>query len=81
MANLVEVVVELAMEMEQTDPIDFGYLRVSEENAYRMIASKVIEENSAIQGSSARELMLLATVTHLVVENFVLQQKLMQGKV
>lgn len=78
--QLLEAVIELAMEMEYTDPTDFGYLRLSEETAYRMIATKIVEDAMAMDNPSARELMLLATATHLVVENFILHQKILLGK-
>ena len=74
-SELVDAVVELAKEMDLTDPIDFGVLQISEETAHRMIAASVIE-NTFKDNPNTEELklMLLATVTHLVVENFVDQK-------
>jgi hypothetical protein len=69
--NLVEQIVELAKEIESEDPIDFGMLQLDEESAYRVVANKVIEiylSNPAEQ----RDMILLATATKLMVENFAL---------
>lgn len=40
-SELFEAVVEVAMEMDMTDPTDFGMLQLSEESAYRFIASQL----------------------------------------
>lgn len=67
-----DLLVEMAQEVEISDPIDWGMLEISESQAYNMIASSVLEqfpnENIAIQ----------ATITKLIVENFVLNLKLLQ---
>lgn len=76
--SLVDAVVELAQEMDLTDPVDFGMLQVGEESTHRMIATSIID-NAFKDNPTDDELrlMLLATVTHLVVENFVLNQKIL----
>ena len=76
--SLVDAVVEIAMEMEITDPTDFGYLQISEETAYRMLANHLVEQALLTPKGDARELALMATATHLLVENFVLHQKLLR---
>ena len=78
--SLLEAVVEIAMEMELTDPTDFGYLKISEETAYRMMANHLVEQALQTPAGAARELALLATSTHLLVENFVLQQKILNQR-
>lgn len=70
-----EEVVRIAQEVESTDPIDWGMLAVDEENAYRMIAAGMLEHYESLDPKD-RDLMLLATATKLVVENFVLNLKL-----
>jgi hypothetical protein len=78
--QVLEAVIELALEMDKTDPTDFGYSQFSEESAYRFVATKIIEDMATFESNSARELMLLATATHLTVENFVLHQKALRAK-
>jgi hypothetical protein len=69
----VESLVELAKEVESQDPIDWGMLSVDEDTAYRVIASQVIE-----MYNTNDQLTMLASITKLIVENFVLNLKLAQ---
>ena len=66
----VKVLVELAKEGGDFDPIDWGDLNVSEDEAYVMMATHVLEmeRNSLTDG---------AIIVKLLVENFVLNLKLM----
>lgn len=67
-----DLLIELAQEVEISDPIDWGMLEISESQAYNMIASSVLEQfpNESITAQ--------ATITKLIVENFVLNLKLLQ---
>ena len=67
----VDQLVELAKEVESEDPIDWGMLSVDEDTAYRLIASQVIELYNKND-----ELTMMASITKLIVENFVLNLKL-----
>lgn len=69
MNNKVDLLVELAMEAEIADPIDWGYLNISEKEAYRLMALHVIEMNND-------RLTNDAIIVKLLVENFVLNMKL-----
>ena len=66
----VKVLVELAREGETMDPIDWGDLNISEDEAYVMMAAHVLEmeRNHLTDG---------AIIVKLLVENFVLNLKLM----
>lgn len=74
---MVDTIVDLAKEVDKTDPIDFGYVRVDEDSAYRTIALELIERNESTK-PEYRNLMLLATCTHLVVQNLVLNAQLLE---
>jgi hypothetical protein len=78
--RLLEDVVSIAMEMELTDPTDFGYLQFSEETAYRFIATQIIEDMNKVDTPDEQTLLMLSTVVHLVVENFILHQKILSMK-
>lgn len=71
----IDDLVELAKEVEVTDPIDWGMLNIDEDNAYRLIATSVLEQFSQPLDQST----VLATITKLIVENFVLNLKLTGG--
>lgn len=65
---------KLAQEVEVEDPIDWGMLSISEENAYALISANVVDKFDKYN-SSERDIML-ATIVKLVIENFVLNLKL-----
>ena len=66
----VKVLVELAKEGGEFDPIDWGDLNISEDEAYVMMAAHVLEmeRNHLTDG---------AIIVKLLVENFVLNLRLM----
>jgi hypothetical protein len=67
----VDKLVALAKEVENEDPIDWGMLSIDEDTAYRIIASQVLEIYNTND-----QLTMLASITKLIVENFVLNLKL-----
>ena len=69
----VKVLVDLAMESEIADPIDWGELKITEEQAYIMMATHVLE-------MERNELTDAAIIVKLMVENFVLNLKLLGKK-
>lgn len=76
--KLVDAVIELAMEMERSDPTDFAMLPIDDDETYRFIANSIIDKVIDVEVPLERELMLLSACIHLVVENFVLNQRLMR---
>jgi len=66
----VKVLVELAKEGAEFDPIDWGDLNITEDEAYVMMAAHVLEmeRNHLTDG---------AIIVKLLVENFVLNLRLM----
>ena len=71
--QLLEDLISIAMEAEIADPIDWGELNISEEEAYRMFAASVMEmDNDPLADK--------AIIVKLLVENFVLNLKLLGKK-
>ena len=65
-----KILKELALEADTVDPIDWGQLNISEDEAFNLMAMHVHEmENN--------HLTLKAVCVKLMVENFVLNLKLM----
>ena len=75
MTPTVKQLAELARETDDQDPIDWGELKITEDHAYEMMASNVLEQFSSIP-EDQRLTVSMATVTKLLVENFVLNVKL-----
>jgi hypothetical protein len=69
--NDVDVLADLAMEVEMGDPIDWGMLSIGEREAYLLMASHVLERNDD-------PLVNKAVIIKLLVENFVLNLKIRQ---
>jgi hypothetical protein len=69
--------VQLAQEVEASDPIFWDHLAIDEDAAYRLIATSVLEkfQNSY---SETDHITILAVITKLMVENMVLNLKLLQ---
>ena len=73
MSQDVKILVDLAMQVEMEDPIDWGMLAVSEHDAYELMAAHVLEMNND-------DLTNKAVIVKLLVENFVLNLKLMESR-
>ena len=71
--NEVDLLVELATQVEMEDPIDWGMLAIDEHDAYKLMATHVIEMNND-------DLTNKAIIVKLLVENFVLNLKLMESR-
>ena len=71
----VDFLVDLALECELEDPIDWGLLRITEKQAYQMMASSLLEQ---FEGIDKEHLVpvIMATATKLLAENFVLNLRL-----
>ena len=71
----VDFLVDLAMECEIEDPIDWGMLHITEKQAYQMMASQLLEQFGNVNKEDVMP-VILATATKLLVENFVLNLQL-----
>jgi hypothetical protein len=65
-----KIIKELALEADTVDPIDWGQLNISEDEGYNLMAMHVAEMENNV-------LTLKASCVKLMVENFVLNLKLM----
>lgn len=71
-----DIIVSLAQDAESANPIDWGMLAISEENALRLIASGLMDHFLTLDPPD-RELVMMSTMTRLTVENMVLNLKLL----
>lgn len=72
MAYTLEQVVELAKEVELGDSISWEGLNIDRNRVYQIIGSQVYDIYQTWENSDDKELIMLATITKLVIENFVL---------
>lgn len=71
--ELVNLVADLAQEVDKEDPIDFGMLQVDEESVWHLMSVNVVDKYLEM---SDDQVIMLATITKLLVDNFVLNYKL-----
>lgn len=76
MTITVEQLVEIAEGIELSDPIDWGMLKISEHDAFVLMATSVLESYEKTDHET-RDMIMLATVVKLVVENFTLNMFLL----
>lgn len=66
----VKQLAQLAREVEITDPIEWGELVIQEDVAYEMMAASVIEMMMKLKDDE-KEVIAMASIVKLLVENFV----------
>jgi hypothetical protein len=76
----VGILVDLAQEMDIKDSIDWGMLNVNEQQAYEMMANAVVDQIHSLP-EHQREIIMMASLTKLLVENFVLNARLIGAEV
>lgn len=77
-----DIVVALVREIDTEDAIDWGMINIGEEAATRLLATSVIEhfeKNIQPMQSIDRDYLIVAAITKLTIENFVLNLKLAQA--
>ena len=70
-----EQIIELAKEVELTDAIEWDNLPLEKDRIYQIVGSQAYELYANYSQSEDGEAILIATVTKLLVENFVLNLK------
>jgi hypothetical protein len=70
-----EQIIELAKEVEATDQIDWENLPLDKDRIYQIIGSQACELYEQHSQTEEGEAILIATITKLLVENFVLNLK------
>ncbi len=75
--ELVNLVAELAQEVDKEDPIDFGMLQLDEGSVWHLMSVNVVEKYLEM---SDDRVVMMATITKLLVDNFILNYKMMRIK-
>ena len=77
--DLVELVSELAQEINKEDSIDFADLSISEKEAFDLISNQIVEMFKETEGTDNERISMLSTIVKLTVENFALNLRLLKG--
>lgn len=74
--NLDELI-DIAFAVEEGDPIDWSVFKDGKENTMRMIGASILEQFDKEVYTDQDRIIVMATITKLVVENFILHSKLL----
>ena len=72
-----ELLVDIAQEVEGQDSIPWDRLAVGKEQAYKMVAASILEMFDKEEYTFDDKVILLSTITKLTVENMLLNIKLL----
>jgi len=71
------LLVELAQEVEGQDAVDWGKLAVGKEQAYKMVATSILEMFDKPEYTYEDKIIIMSTITKLTVENMLLNLKVL----
>lgn len=71
-----KTIIELAQDIEASDPIDWNKLSIDRDLVYDMLVSQVVERLEQSRAEDGYELLMVATIVHLTVQNFALELEL-----
>ena len=72
-----ELLVDIAQEVEGQDSIPWDRLAVGKEQAYKMVAASILEMFDKSEYTFDDKVILLSTITKLTVENMLLNIKVL----
>jgi hypothetical protein len=70
-----EQIIELAKEVETTDAIEWDNLPLNKDSIYQLVGSQAYDLYKQYVNAQDGEAIIVATITKLLVENFVLNLK------
>jgi hypothetical protein len=69
--------INIAFAVEEGDPIDWSVFKDGREQTMKMIGSSILDQFDKDTYTDQDRLIVMATITKLVVENFILHSKLL----
>lgn len=72
-----DTLVELAFEVNEGDPIDWGVFRDGKDQTLRMIGASILEQFDK-DVTDDHKLIMLSVITKLVAENMILHARLLE---
>lgn len=73
-----DLLVEVAKDIEREDPLNWGRLSVGKDEAFKMIGSSILEKFDKPEYTEEDKIAILAILTNLTVENFLLNLKILE---
>jgi hypothetical protein len=72
-----DILIDLAFEVNEGDPIDWGVFRDGKDQTLRMIGASILEQFDK-DVTDEHKLIMLSVITKLVAENMILHARLMK---
>jgi hypothetical protein len=69
--------IDIAFAVEEGDPIDWSVFKDGREETMKMIGTSILDQFDKDTYTDQDRLIVMATITKLVVENFILHSKLL----
>ena len=73
-----DTLIDLAFEVNEGDPIDWGLFKGGKEQTMRMIGTSILEQFDR-EMTDEHRLIMLSVITKLVTENMVLHSRLLKA--
>ena len=75
-----DLLIDIAQEVEGQDAVDWGKLAVGKEAAYKMVGASILEMFDKPEYTFDDKVILLSTITKLTVENMLLNLRLLTSE-
>jgi hypothetical protein len=75
-----DLLVDIAQEVEGQDAIDWGRLAVGKEQAYKMVATSILEMFDKSEYTFDDKVIIMSTITKLTVENMLLNLRILTSE-
>lgn len=72
-----DLLVDIAQEVEGQDAVDWGRLSMGKEQAYKMVATSILEMFDKSEYTYDDKVIIMSTITKLTVENMLLNLKVL----
>ena len=72
-----DLLVDIAQDVEGQDAVDWGRLAMGKEEAYKMVGSSILEMFDKPEYTFDDKVVIMSTITKLTVENMLLNLKLL----
>lgn len=72
-----DLLVDIAQEVEGQDDIDWNQLKLNKQDAYKLVATSILEMFDKKEYTFDDKVIILSTITKLTVENMILNIRLL----
>ena len=72
-----ELLVDIAQDVEGQDAVDWGRLAMGKEEAYKMVGASILEMFDKSEYTFDDKVIIMSTITKLTIENMLLNLKLL----